>query len=323
MKKILVLGGRGYIGSALCDNLFEKGHKVCSVDLEWFGNPCPIVELDTERSSSNYRTIRRRDYNTLTEEEIKGYDVVVLVAAHSSVSMCQRDSYGAFQNNISNFANLIKKISPGQKLIYASSSCVYTGIDKVATEDSLLLPPCDYLTLTKQTIDNIARLSDVEFYGMRFGSVAGWSPNLRSDLMVNAMVLNGLSESVVRVSNGQNYRPILWIEDLCRAVQAIIECEEDRRGIYNLSNFNVAINTVGLTVSTMTEAKLEILENTTSYDFKMDSSRFCDTFGFEFTPRITTIISSLISKVKDMKDCPTSYAKGRDVNKEYVLEYLR
>src|SRR5947207_3433202 len=140
--RVLLIGGQGYIGSALYEYLKNKGPKVPSIDIEWFGR--------TRDIGFNFDSFRQ-DYGD-SSYLIEQADVIVLVAAHSSVQMCNLDPYGAFQNNVGNFVNLIQKIKPGQKLIYASSSCVYDSI-KDAKETDSLIEPKDYLTLTKQTID--------------------------------------------------------------------------------------------------------------------------------------------------------------------------
>ncbi len=302
--RILVCGGNGYIGSALCSYLNDKGYHGTSVDVEWFGTAIPL---------SRWNTIRRMDYGALKADSISKYDVVIVTAAHSSVSMCQKDPYGAFQNNVVNFVNLLQKMGPHQKLIYMSSSCVYTGHQEVCYETALLLPPVDHLTLTKQTIDHYALKSGIQFYGLRPGSVNGWSPNLRSDLMINAMTMSGLTKGVVQVSNVDQYRPILAMDDLCRAVEAITNCGEDRRGIYNLANFNVRIGVVGEAVAEITGVPLENMGGPRGYDFRMDCSHFCRTFDFEFKSKLTDIVHGLVVGLQNK----TGLVGGRDVNMEY------
>jgi UDP-glucose 4-epimerase len=301
--KILIIGGCGYIGSALFNHLAPH-NMTDTVDLEWFGNTVP-------RNSS-------LDYDSLSANDLRDYDTVIMVAAHSSVAMCQRDPYGAFENNVGNFVRLLRKIESIKlnrpKLIYASSSCVYTGLNWSANELDELMSPVDHLTLTKQTIDHYATQSDVEFYGLRLGSVNGWSPNLRSDLMVNAMTMSACQKNVVRVTNPENYRPILGMDDLCRAVEAIVNCHEDRRGLYNVASLNDSIGHIGKWISIMRNARVEVGPATSGYDFQMSTDKFVEAFDFTFEDSIETIVGDLVTQFL------TGQPQGRDVDKAYKNE---
>jgi nucleoside-diphosphate-sugar epimerase len=222
MKKVLLIGGCGYIGSALYEKLNKK-YQLDTVDLEWFGNFTNTTNI-------------KEDFVNLTEEFLDRYDVIVFTAANSSVPLC-KDVFDTFDNNVAKFVSLVKKLNK-QKFIYASSSCVYVTSDNTEKVETDELNPLDGLTLSKTTIDHFMNLTNIEYYGLRFGSVNGWAPNMRLDLMLNAMTISAKENSEVNVFNGHAHRPILSINDLCRAVETIIECKEDNRGIYNVASFN-------------------------------------------------------------------------------------
>lgn len=307
MKNILIIGGCGYIGSSLCLSLSPE-HKIEVVDLGWFsGNHDPVYYKD----GITYYT---HDFGQMNGDFIRRFDVVIVAAAHSSVSLCQKDPYGAFRNNVVNFCNLLQKIQKHQKLIYMSSSCVYTGIPGSCHEETPPCPPCDHLTLTKQTIDRYAALSDVEYYGLRLGSVNGWSPNLRSDLMINAMTLSGLNTGEVHVTNGDYYRPILAMSDLCRAVSRIVESSEDRRGLYNIASFYRQIREIGSVVAGLTSSKLMEGEATGGYDFQMSTEKFCRVFQWLPEGDMPSIVDSIKA---GLMAYPDNYMASRDASMEY------
>lgn len=251
-----------------------------SIDLQWFGNPVPIHN-------------RKINYNLLTLEDVGFYDVIILVAAHSSVPLCESDKVNAFKNNVSNFIELINKIQPHQKFIYASSSCVYINAD-CASETSRL-DPTDMLSYTKTAIDQYAQaMNPCQYYGLRFGSVGGWSPNLRPDLLVNAMTLGALSRGEVKVSNGNCRRPILGMNDLGRAVIRVIESKEDKRGIYNIASFNKTIGQVGERIASLFKAKIFETPSSKTYDFQIDTSKFSQSFNFIYNDTLETIVDSIV-----------------------------
>ena len=294
--RILCCGGAGYLGSAICSYLQDKAYERDSVDLEWFGSPhkggwvsdtAGLIRDDLMPTISAWG-----DYRDLTKEQLQTYDVVILAAAHSSVHMCEKDPIGAFKNNVDNFVGLLDKLTT-QKFIYMSSSCVYTGIMD-ATEEHPLSTPVDNLTMTKSIIDWYAQRSNVEYYGLRLGSVAGYSPNFRTDLMVNAMTLAAMNRKPVKVTNPGKYRPILAMSDLCRAVDTIVKCREDNRGIYNLASFNKKIEDVGVTVAQNFGVSLEVDKSIDNgYDFTMNCDKFRDTFGFGFKEKLEKLVEKM------------------------------
>lgn len=279
MKKILIVGGCGYIGSALYSHLQQTNH-VDTVDLEWFGN---------YNNPNNFK----QDFDSLSIEFIAGYDIVILTAAHSSVKLCEH-LYDAFDNNVIKFIRLVSKLR-GQKFIYASSACVYGTSDARPKSETELIKPLDGLTLTKNTIDDYMLLSNVEFYGLRFGSVNGWSPNFRLDLMINSMTISATKNKQVIVSNGHAYRPIIDMQDLCRAVDTVIENKTDNRGIYNVASYNENILKIGTDVANYFGVPLVDKGINFTYDFSISSQKFIDTFEFSFQGNTNTIIESIIS----------------------------
>lgn len=289
-KKVLILGGTGYIGSGLYLYLTQNGYEVDTVDLEWF------------RNFSNPNNIKK-DFVDLEFDFLTQYDTVILVAGHSSVPLCL-DVLGAVNNNVYKVIRLIEKLQGTSiKFIYASSSCVYVNSETPATEDSST-SPVDGLTLTKIMLDEMLPLIDgVRYYGLRFGSVNGWAPNLRTDLMINAMTLSGLHTGSVNVFNGKAYRPILSMNDLCRAVRAIIDIDvefDHKDGIYNLAGFNSTIENIGISVAGVLGCEVDIHqdENINTYNFLIDSTKFKKTFNFEFEDTdIDPIVQSLLTHV--------------------------
>lgn len=280
MKNILIIGGCGYIGSALYEQ-FRTQHQVTTVDLEWFGN---------WNNPANIRT----DFDSLDAPFLNSFDTIILVAANSSVPLCQ-DLYDAFENNVTKFIGLVKKLRK-QKFIYASSSCVYTSMSTEPKDETAVLTPLDGLTITKTTIDHFMALTDIEYYGLRFGSVNGYSPNLRLDLMINSMVTNAQKHQQVQVFNGEAHRPILGMNDLVRAVETIVNSSNDHRGIYNLASFNNDIHSIGKQVAYYMNADLQDRGKNFTYDFQITSQKFIDTYNFKFLDTVESIAESIVTQ---------------------------
>lgn len=279
-KKLLLTGGCGYIGSAVSHYLSDK-YEIDTVDLEWFGN-------------FNNKENIKEDFESLSYNFIGNYDVIFHTASNSSVPLC-KDIYRSFENNVIKFLDLTKKIRK-QKFIYASSSCVYVESDGKPKVETEMSAPTDGLTLSKTTIDNIMPLLDIEYYGMRFGSVNGWAPNMRTDLMINSMTSSALNKSEVNVFNAHAHRPIISTFDIARAIEAIIESKEDKRGIYNLASFNLNIGEIGKRVANYMKVPLVDKGRTITYDFVISSEKFKNAFNFEFDSSVESIVQSILDK---------------------------
>lgn len=283
--KTLIIGGCGYIGSRLYHFLTENNIAVDSVDLEWFGNPGRVAN-------------EKIDFRDIPTRKLASYRNVILLAGHSSVPMCKDDMRSSFHNNVVNFVELIARLSPRQKFIYASSSSVYGNTkDVAAPEDWETFSPKTYYDLNKQEIDYYAKLSDLEYYGLRFGTVNGYSPNLRVDIMLNKMFLCAKTAGTIEVFNKHVFRPILGMHDLCRAVHAIIQ-GEDRRGLYNLASFNASVEQIAKAIKkTLAPAKIKIEDKgiAPTYNFSINTEKFQQAYQFEFKDSVESIVASLAS----------------------------
>lgn len=286
MSKIVILGGDGYIGSRLKMDL-RQDHDVTTVDTGWFSlDKLGFIE---------------EDFKNLSKEFIQSFDCVILLAGHSSVNMCQGEIKDAFGNNVQNFLSLVSKLSHKQKFIYASSSSVYgnSGSERVDESYTDFIPHNHY-DITKHIIDLYMPKFDVEYYGLRFGTVNGYSPKMRSDVMINSMIYNAKTNGHIKLYIKDVMRPILGISDLSLGIQKIVSSKEDKRGIYNLASFNMTAEEIAIGVSKVTGFQIQEINTesapftnsklqTKSYNFSIDCSKFEKAFEFSFSETVESI----------------------------------
>jgi len=283
MKKVLILGGAGYIGSRLRQVLREH-HFVKSNDICWFA----YDEISD-----------RRDYHKLTREELAEFEVIIVLAGHPSVPSCLGELSSPWLNNVTNFTDLLDK-TDNQLIIYASSASVY-GNSKPGekhSETNMHFTPVNNYDVTKYALDQqatIANLKGRKVIGLRFGTVNGYSPNLRVDVMINSMYHSVQSGAGIQVMNKQISRAMLGIEDLCRAVLRCIE--RPVAGIYNLASFNSTVGEIAQAVSD--KLRVAIVDKgitPNAYDFALDTTLFEQTFDFTFKETPATIVDSLLER---------------------------
>lgn len=276
MSKTLLLGGNGYIGSALYSKIDAD-----SVDLCLFGNNLGYSKV------ANFNDV-----------DISQYENIVLLAGHSSVQMCEHNKGNAWINNVYYFYNLCEKLRDDQLLIYASSASVYGQKTNVCVESDLNVSPINHYDLTKINIDIIANkfINDgKKIVGLRFGTVNGCSPNIRSDLMINSMVYSYKTKGSIWVSNSWIKRPILAIDDLVRAVVKIINADVKYPGQYNLCSFNRTVDEISDTVSKVLGCEIVKSENSNKvYDFEISNKNFQKDYNFTFECDIESVIISMV-----------------------------
>lgn len=282
MKKILLIGGNGYIGSRLYDYLLELNYNVDNIDLCWFGKIYPETIV--------------KDYKDLTKEELGKYSHIVLLAAHSSVSMCVDNLSSCFKNNVTNFIDLVNKLD-NQILIYASTCAIYGKSKELVTEDEPIKPALNFYDYSMATRETIANLHpEKKLIGLRFGSVGGFSKSLRNENLVNSLTLASKNKSLT-IANGEAMRSVLGISDVCRAIERIISNGDIKNRIYNVTSVNDKIIGFGNKIKSITNSELIINESAfkTDYSFSCSSELFKNDYNFEFKDNVESLYNDIIT----------------------------
>ena len=298
MSRTLLIGHRGYIGSRLIQEIDADG-----IDINWFRSG----EEDI-------------DFKDLSKGYYSEFDNIILLAGHSSVKMSESNLSSCFNNNVRNFIHLLEKID-NQKLIYASSSSVYGSVGgKTVNEKYFGFEPYNQYDISKHVADLYAQKSDVEYYALRFGTVNGYSPFIRSDVMINAMVNSAINDGHIKLYIKDTMRPILGINDLCRAVRYILASGEDKRGLYNLASFNKTAEQIAYEVANVMGVEVKEfqadptqIENaknqTKAYNFSISTLKFRREFGFKFKDTVESLTNELKSSWGKMKKTNRSESK--------------
>ena len=226
------------------------------------------------------------------------------------------------RNNVLNFVELLNKTGIYQTFIYASSSSVYGDTKELVVDETHThFEPNNFYDLSKYEIDSYASLANKKCFGLRFGTVNGSSPNLRNDIMINAMTYNAKRNNKVFCFNPKIYRPILGMKDLCSAIEVILEeGTYENSGIYNVASFNSTAEEIAEKVSNILNVELEVTDSlpkevtnmklqTKAYNFRIDSEKFKNEFNFEFKETVESIVNSLIDNFHEIKKGNRSYAK--------------
>ena len=225
MKKILVTGSLGYIGSVLAPYLEERGFKCVGYDTGFFKDGVLYPPKETETILKDARDIDKAD--------LKNVDAVVHLAGISNDPLKKLDAervYDPTRAYSFNIAKLCKKL--GIKFIFASSCSVYgIGDDEFLTEESPVHPQTGYSLNKLQIEEDLRSISDKDFspIALRFATAFGSSPRIRFDVVVNMFAgMAFTNKEIVLNSDGSPWRPNVHILDFCEAIKRTIELDYNR-----------------------------------------------------------------------------------------------
>jgi nucleoside-diphosphate-sugar epimerase len=249
--KILIGGGAGYIGSRLIPELIKLGHQVTVIDLLWFGNNLP----------KKVKVIKKDLFNT-SAKDMNGYEQFIFLAGFSNDPMAE---YSPAKNFIYNAAlpaylTFEAKKAGIKRFIYASSGSVYGyAAHKFYSEKDPLTSVYPYGISKLQGEQGTLHQQDKNFsvIGLRKGTVSGWSPRMRFDLIVNTMFKSAMLHNKITVNNPKIWRPILDIRDAVSAYIKAVNADYSVNGIFNIASGNYTV----AEVATAVQSELSKLAN--------------------------------------------------------------
>jgi len=300
--KILIAGGAGYLGSVLVPKLLERGYEVDVVDLFWFGNHLPAQT-----------GIIRKDIFDITVEDLQCYQQVVFLAGLSNDPMAE---YSPSQNFIFNAAApaylaYVAKKANVKRYVYACSCSVYGYTDNELFDESRPVSSSYPYGISKlQGEQAVMNLMDDSFsvISLRKGTVSGYSPRMRLDLIINTMFKNGVRNREITVNNPAIWRPILSIDDAANAYIRAIEASERISGVFNIASGNYTVGEVGDLVKMAIEedlgfpVRLVIHHKKDFRNYKVSIQKAENTLSFHPNHSVKRIVKNLIENMDKFQD---------------------
>ena len=300
--KILIAGGAGYLGSVLVPKLLQRGYEVDVVDLFWFGNHLPPEA-----------GIIHKDIFDITVEDLERYQQVVFLAGLSNDPMAE---YSPSQNFIFNaaapayLAYTAKKANV-KRYVYASSCSVYGYTDNELFDETRPVSSSYPYGISKlQGEQAVMNLMDDTFsvVALRKGTVSGYSPRMRLDLIINTMFKNAVRNREITVNNPSIWRPILSIEDAANAYIRAIEASDRISGIFNVASGNYTVGEVGDLVKGAVEeqlgfpVRLTIHHKSDFRNYKVSIEKAENMLSFHPNHSVKCIVKNLITNLDKFRD---------------------
>jgi nucleoside-diphosphate-sugar epimerase len=233
MKRVLVVGGAGYIGGWLTDRLIEAGHETRVYDLllyeERFLKDVDFVAGDV------------LDHERL-RPHLEWADAVVWLAALVGDPACALNPVVTQKINV-DMISWLCEVFDG-RIVFPSTCSVYGANDDEVDEGSETDPLSLYAS-GKLQAEGVILGKRPDSLIFRLATIAGVGDSysrIRMDLVVNLLVMRAKLVGQVQVFGGKQYRPILHVRDVATAI--VPQIESSASGIFNLGAENSTITSI-------------------------------------------------------------------------------
>lgn len=294
--KVLVTGGAGYIGSVLTRRLLERGDQVRVVDCGLFG--LDHVDPGAELIVGNILAF--------DPEWLDGIGAVVHLAGLSNDPMAAFSPSLNYTLNAGGAAIVAHSVKAAKisRLVFGSTCSVY-GFDESGplNEEHHAKPPFPYAISKVMAERMLACLTDDEFRPLilRKGTVVGWSPRMRFDLVVNTMIKTGLVDGRIVIHNPDLWRPLIDVEDAAAAYMRALDTDPRISGIFNVAAHNYRLEEIAAAVQAGLAAHgVEVVVHTEHRadvrSYRVDTSKAASVLGFKADKALEQTVDEVVKR---------------------------
>lgn len=247
-RKILVVGGAGYVGAVLIREMLERGYAIKVLDRLFYGT----VGLDEIKDKVELVVGDIRNFNPAILDDV---EAVINLSGLSNDPTAEYNPEANYEMNTVATGRLaqICKQKGVHRFIFASSCSIYdvgeTNDDKdiILDETAVVMPKAAYSRSKYEAEKILLAMQDQTFCPviLRKGTVYGFSPRMRYDLVVNAFVKDAMAKGKLTLYyGGEMWRPLVEVRDVAKAYIACLQAEEKKVSgqIFNVvsKNFRIA-----------------------------------------------------------------------------------
>ena len=284
---VLVIGGLGYTGSVLVNDLLNDGHQVQVFDSAWFGSHLePRQNLKIQIGDIRSDDIPMENIDTVFH--------LANVANDPSVDLAPTLSWEV--NVLSTMRVVESAIKSGVKnFVFASSGSVYGVKDEPEVTEDLELVPISVYNKTKMAAERVllSYKDQIKVWIVRPATVCGLSPRMRLDLSVNLLTFQALKNSKITVFGGDQVRPNIHVDDLSAVYRHILSGKAPE-GIYNAGFENISIIEMARTIAERTGAEIVISESNDPRSYRQSSEKLLAT-GFVPNKGVSNAVEEPVS----------------------------
>ncbi len=309
--KVLLIGGAGYVGSVLTEELLERGYSVKIFDRFYYG----------DKGIDNFRDrveIVRGDMRELRQEVLDDVGIVVNIGGLSNDPTAEYNPKANYEMNTlatKSSAELCKKVGI-KRYIFASSCSIYDigvkeeGKDVIYDETAKVSPKAAYSSSKFEAEQILLSMQDKKFFPviLRKGTIYGFSYRMRYDLVVNTFLKDALTKGYITpFYGGEMWRPLVDIRDAAKAYIACMEGEEEKvRGeIFNLVYRNFRISELALRVQSALQSMNIPVEIRPDYkyrgvrSYRVSGEKIKTQLNFTPSLSVEDSVRTMVEKIKE------------------------
>ena len=310
MRKVLLVGGAGYVGSVLAWELLERGFAVKILDRLYYGE-------DGLRDTRDRVELVVGDMRVIAPALLEDVDAVVNIGGLSNDPTAEYNPRANYEMNTIAAIRLAEMCQEAgvQRYIFASSCSIYDqgvgndGRDVLQDEASQVDPHAAYSSSKWAAEKGLLAMAGEDFCPviLRKGTIYGFSPRMRYDLVVNTFVKDALSKGRITVYyGGEMWRPLVDVRDVARAYIACLQADEEQvKGeIFNVSYRNMRISELALRVrQALRDVGIEIeIEADYGYrgvrSYRVSAVKIQQTLGFQPKVSIEESVKDMVTKIR-------------------------
>ncbi len=320
-KKVIVLGGAGYLGCTLCNHLLENSYEVICIDAFWFGEET-ILPLKSYLGFTSIKYDLQR-INELEHYFDEAYAVINLAGIVGDPA-CNIDAGFTKSCNyeiVKKSASLAKRKGIS-RYVFASSCSVYGKTTHLKSTETSQACPLSLYAQDKLDSEFLLRsLASKNFHPtiLRLSTLFGWSSRMRFDLVVNLLVAQASLGQVLNVFGGSQWRPFLHVKDASRAFEQILSANLDlvSNQIYNLGSDQNNYRIIDIThlIVQLIPAKVVISEKNIDHrDYKVDFSKIQSHLNFNTLVSLDRAIQEIDMNIKKSSLAELNLSKFHNVS---------
>ena len=308
---ILIVGGAGYVGGGIVDKL-KKHHQVTVYD--------SLIYEESYRKDVNFVYGDVRDQSKLLKL-LKSNDAVIWLAALVGDGACAINPELTFEINSDSVKFLVENFK--KRIVFLSTCSVYGAQDGILNEDSSINPLSEYASSKVQAEEYLKGSNSIIF---RLGTLFGISDEfsrIRLDLVVNILVTKALTEGKLTVFGGEQWRPLLHVNDVANAIEQTIDSETN--GIFNLHYKNFKI--IDIANEIIQKVPSAIIETTPmkfqdARNYQVSSEKLFNSTGFKAEVDLKSGIKEVFDLISNnrIKDVNHIRYSNQNYLKKYGIE---
>ena len=303
MKKIVITGALGYIGTELC-KLYSG-----------FSWKYEVVAIDNRFISERVNELKRRKIkfvqaDILNLDEIKTHvmeaEVVHHLAGITDVAYVKKDSNPDQDKKIKQVAiegteNILNSMNDNATIVFPSTHVVFEGLKKPKKNVDENEKTSTFLAYSSSKVINENQIinSGKKYVIFRLGSVYGFSTDtMRINIMPNLFSKIASQDGVIKLfGGGVQFKSLVPLIDVARCFKFVEENKKFNTGIYNLTKENTTVKEVAL-ICKKINPKIKIVETddeVPNKGYTLSNKKLLNT-GFEFVNNLETCIEEMITK---------------------------